>query len=76
MEKLVAENDFNHYALVENGVVVDVIVWDGVSDYPESSKLVDLSSFDPEPGIGWDFDGKKFVDNRPVEPFPVAPETV
>ena len=76
MEKIAPTETVKHYAIVIEDVVVNTVLWDGVTEYNPEGLLVDLSGVDPEPGIRWDYDGKKFVDNRPVEPFPVAPETV
>ena len=63
----------NGYAIVEDGKVTNVVVWDGVTEYNPDGELVSMSGVTPEPGIGWDYDGKKFADNRPVE---VDDETV
>jgi len=71
VEKIVEPENLKHYAIVIDGVVVNTAVWDGVTEYSPEGLLVDLSGLDPEPGIGWDYDGKKFVDNRPVtDPYP------
>ena len=56
-----------HYAIVENGVVTNVVVWDGETPYDPEGELVLIDGLTPEPGIGWDYDGKKFADNRPIE---------
>jgi hypothetical protein len=56
-----------HYAIVQHGVVVNVVVWDGESPYNPDGELVLIDGLTPEPGIGWDYDGEKFADNRPVE---------
>ena len=69
MEKIVEPDNLKHYAIVVDGVVVNTVVWDGVSEYNPEALLVDLTGVDPEPGIAWDYDGKKFVDNRPVVSF-------
>lgn len=66
MNKIVEPNKPNHYAMIEDGRVVGVVVWDGLSDFDVADLLVPLSGVDPEPGIGWDYDGKTFVDNRPI----------
>lgn len=58
------------WAHIVDGKVVNVSVWDGVTPYNPAGLLVDLTGVTPEPGIGWDYDGKKFVDNRPVDSFP------
>lgn len=63
------------YAHVKDGKVVNTSVWDEVQPYdPGDVLFLKLSDSDePEagmPGIGWDYDGETFVDNRPVEEFP------
>lgn len=68
------------YAVVSNGKVVNVVVWDGVQPYDlgEGLELVALPYEEDEDGtrryqggIGWDYNPKatkhKFIDNRPVE---------
>jgi hypothetical protein len=51
-----------NYALVRDGKVVNVVVWDGESDYQPDGELVLL---DGPGGIGWDYQDGTFVDNRP-----------
>ena len=63
------------YALVDaDGLVVSVIVWDGLQDYTPADglTLVPLPYTDDEDGerrytagIGWDYVNGQFVDNRP-----------
>jgi hypothetical protein len=53
------------YAIIENGFVSNVIVWDGVSEFPGSDKLIDLSDT-PEVGPGYQFDGTKFTAPAPT----------
>ncbi|HEY7822965.1 MAG TPA: hypothetical protein VIG24_09040 [Acidimicrobiia bacterium] len=69
-----------HYGVVDgDGLVVNVVVWDGVSDYEpgEGLTLVPLPYTEDEDGtrhytggIGWDYVDGEFVDNRPVEEEP------
>jgi hypothetical protein len=52
------------YAHVENGIVVNVSVWDGESDWTPLEEIIEI----PEgvtAGIGWSWTGEKFVDDRP-----------
>jgi hypothetical protein len=56
-----------HYALVQNGVITNVVVWDGETPYTPDGELVLIDGLTPEPGIGWDYKKGKFVDNRPIE---------
>jgi hypothetical protein len=70
VEKIVEPTNLKHYAIVVDGVVSNTVVWDGVTDYNPDGLLVEISNVDPEPGIGWDYDGQKFSDNRPITPFP------
>lgn len=50
------------WALIENNVVVNVIVWDGESEWtpPDGQALVDLTGIDPEPGPGWLYENGAF----------------
>lgn len=71
------------YAVVANGRVVNVIVWDGVSAYEPGDGLTlaaipfvdETDEKTGEPvrrytgGIGWDYVDGEFVDNRPVPEF-------
>lgn len=54
-----------------DGLVVNVVVWDGVSDYSpgDGESLISCSDW---PGVwtGWRWDGNEFV--PPPEPEPVA----
>jgi hypothetical protein len=52
------------YAIIENGTVTNVAVWDGETEWPHEGDAV-LIPEGSSVGIGWDYDGKKFVDNRP-----------
>ena len=56
-----------HYAVVQGGKVVNVIVWDGESEYNPDGELIKISGLTPEPGIGWDYADGKFEDNRPQD---------
>ena len=71
--------DLADYAVVADGKVVNVIVWDGVQPYDpgEGVTLVPLPFEEDEDGvrrytggIEWDYIDGKFVDNRPVEETP------
>jgi hypothetical protein len=61
-------SDNTVYAVIDGSLVVNTVVWDGVSDWspPQGSTLVSLSDH-PYVGIGWDYVDGQFVDNRPVE---------
>ena len=43
------------YAVIENGMVVNVIVWDGEDEFtvPDDLQLIDISDISEQPGIGW-----------------------
>jgi hypothetical protein len=56
------------YAHIVDGKVVNVSLWDGVTDWTPAEEVVEI----PEgttAGIGWDYVDGEFVDNRPVEEF-------
>lgn len=48
------------YAVIANGAVENVIVWDGESEYPNSAQLIDLSEH-PQVGPGYTYDGTTFT---------------
>jgi hypothetical protein len=67
--------NLKYMAHIVDGTVVSVSVWDGVAEWTPAEEVVEIPE-DSHAGIGWDWDGKKFVDNRPVEnPFGVVDET-
>jgi hypothetical protein len=55
------------YAIIQDGKVINVVVWDGESTWSDSDKAVQLTD---NAGIGWDYANGKFTDNRP-EPVQV-----
>ena len=69
-----------HYAVINaDGLVVNTVVWDGVSEYDPGAglTLVPLPYVEDEDGvrrytggIDWDYIDGEFVDNRPVEETP------
>lgn len=54
------------YAIIENGSVTNVIIWDGETEWSHDGKAV-LIPEGSHAGIGWDYVKGKFVDNRPNE---------
>lgn len=65
---IIEQNEnFENYAIVKNGKVVNVVVWDGESDYNPDGELIKISGLEPEPGIDWDYTNGDFIDNRPTE---------
>jgi hypothetical protein len=56
------------WAVIDGGTVVNTVVWDGESAWspPEGTILESLADW-PNVGIGWDWDGENFIDNRPTE---------
>lgn len=63
----------NTYAVVNlaTSKVVNIILWDGVSDYDPGDGMHLESLHGIDGGIGWDYNPKatkhKFIDNRPQE---------
>lgn len=59
----------------ETNIVLNTIVWDGVSEYNPGNNLSLIQL--PEGisyGIGWTWDGEKFIDpNPPVAEEPTTP---
>jgi hypothetical protein len=60
------------WAVIDGDTVVNTVVWDGESDWtaPDGTILESLADW-PHVGIGWTYTDGEFVDNRPVEEFPV-----
>ena len=56
------------WAVIDGDTVVACVVWDGESAWspPAGTTLVSLAEH-PHVGIGWDWDGENFIDNRPTE---------
>ena len=52
------------YAHIVDSKVVNVSVWDGVAPWTPEEEVVEIPE-GSSAGIGWDWDGKKFIDNRP-----------
>jgi hypothetical protein len=69
--KLYSEKNLMGYAMVQNGVVVNVIAWDGVTPY-EPPEGCELYAWDGPVNIGW-----AWVDGAPIDPNPpiTQPET-
>ncbi|MFW5400556.1 hypothetical protein V2A85_12710 [Yersinia sp. 1252 StPb PI] len=58
----------NKYAVVLNGVVINIVVWDGESDWsPEVGETVEC---DDAVSIGWTYDGSLFSDPKLLDPPP------
>lgn len=64
-------SEIKKMAHIVDGKVVDVSLWDGVTEWQPEDEVVEIPE-DSYAGIGWDYDGKKFVDNR-VNEFDVKP---
>jgi hypothetical protein len=64
---LYSEKKPMNYAMVQDGVVVNIIDWDGVAPYtpPEGCKL---HEWEGPVSIGW-----LWVDGRPIDPTPPPP---
>ena len=51
-------------AHIVDGKVINVSLWDGQSDWEHAEEGVEIVG-GVSASIGWAWDGKKFVDNRP-----------
>ncbi|MDU9496524.1 tail fiber assembly protein [Escherichia coli] len=51
------------YAVIENGMVVNVIVWDGEDEFtvPDNLQLINISDISEQPGIGWAYSDGVFT---------------
>ena len=61
-----------NYALIKNGVVENVVIWDEHGDIFDDYTVVNLEGL--LAGIGWTYDGEKF--SAPPEPEPTHDELV
>lgn len=52
------------YAIIKDGVVDNVIVWDEETSYHTDGELVSLDGITA--GVGWTYDGSTFI--QPPEP--------
>lgn len=57
------------YAVIENGMVVNVIVWDGEAEFtvPDNQQLIDISDISEHPEIGWAYSDGVFTAPLPPE---------
>ncbi|EFJ2947465.1 TPA: tail fiber assembly protein [Escherichia coli] len=57
------------YAVIENGMVVNVIVWDGEAEFtvPDNLQLINISDISEQPGIGWAYSDGVFTAPLPPE---------
>lgn len=56
------------YALVKDGVVVNIVEWDGNGDI--FSEYITVNIDDMKCGIGWEYNGEKCI---PPDDFPTFP---
>ncbi|EOA6754227.1 tail fiber assembly protein, partial [Escherichia coli] len=51
------------YAVIENGMVVNVIAWNGEAEFtvPDNQHLIDISDISEHPGIGWAYSDGGFT---------------
>jgi hypothetical protein len=63
-------DEVKKWACVKTGKVELVIIWDGIEQWSPAAdyEMVELSE-ESFAGIGFDYDGKNFIDNRPQEPI-------
>ncbi|EFI5475443.1 phage tail protein [Escherichia coli] len=51
------------YAVIENGMVVNVTAWNGEAEFtvPDNQQLIDISDISEQPGIGWAYSDGVFT---------------
>lgn len=49
----------SNYALIKNGIVENVVIWDGYGDIFDDYITVNID--DISAGIGWSYDGEVFT---------------
>lgn len=53
----------NTYAIVENGVVTNVVLWDGVAEWtPPLGSAANLLPLGSQVGVGYTFDGTTYTE--------------
>ncbi len=59
----------NRYALIENGAVTNVILWDGNDGWtaPEGISAMELPA-DSQVGIGWEYENGEFTAPVTIQP--------
>ncbi|EKS5466246.1 hypothetical protein QB691_000112 [Escherichia coli] len=59
------------WAVVENGIVVNVVLWDGISEWHagEDQEVIEVVG-DSQAGIGWTYSGGEFVPPPELEVYP------
>lgn len=62
-----------NYAVIRNGIVENVVVWDGLSEWgaPESTEVVSLEQ--SPAGIGWTYTDGTFTPPPQPKPDPISP---
>jgi len=53
------------FAVIENGVVVNFVMWNGISSFIIDGELVELFD-DINPDIGWEYIAGKFIEPESV----------
>jgi hypothetical protein len=64
MLKIEEPENLKTYAHVVDGKVVNVSLWDGVTEWHPAEEIAEIPEGSPA-GIGWDYIDGQFVDNRP-----------
>ena len=62
-----------NYCIIENGVVTNVVVWDGDITGWQPAQGVTVLPQTGQEGVGWTYDGTNFIAPPEPEPSPVAP---
>jgi len=63
------------YAVIENGIVTDVVIWDGDTKSwrpPAGAQAIQTDAA----GIGWTWDGQTLIPPPEPEPVPPTPEQI
>ncbi|HFN7764878.1 hypothetical protein AB06_2760 [Escherichia coli 2-474-04_S1_C1] len=58
----------SNYAIVKNGVVENVVVWDGIGNIFDNYIVVNIENINA--GIGWLYDGEAFTPPSELTPTP------
>jgi hypothetical protein len=64
------------WALIKDGVIDNVIVWDGQTQWtpPEGYTVVNITGINPSPSIGWAYADGQFI--APIESIETGVEAI
>ncbi len=51
------------WAIIQSGIIINTAIWDGIAPWtpPAGCTAVEITALDPQPTIGWTYDGTTFT---------------